>query len=377
MRLWRQLRWRIVGSHMIVVIVGVVTLLLATGILLARLDRHQIEPSLIALTEADNRAAVEQASDDLLAIFQSSLLSALIIAALSAVVAGLLTSLPLTRGMARSLQDITRSSQRIASGHYDERVAIAEIEELAHLATNFNQMAEALEHIEQQRVALIGNVSHELRTPLSGIEGYLEGVMDGLFPKDDETFAHMYQEVRRLRRLVDDLQALSKVEAGQITLQPDTFDLVPIIHRVAGQLRPQAQAQAIEIVIDIPERVRVYADEDRTAQILVNLTGNAIRYTPEGGTISLRVTTDPHLVTIAVQDTGQGIPAEALPYLFERFYRVDPSRSRQSGGSGIGLTIARHLAWAMGGELTAHSDGPGQGSTFTLTLPGHQAGSMF
>jgi histidine kinase len=275
----------------------------------------------------------------------------------------------LTRLILRPLKEITQSSQRIANGHYDERIAVPNSDELAAVAINFNQMAEALERIEQQRIALIGNVSHELRTPLTGIEGYLEGVMDGVMPNDTETFAQMYQEVRRLRRLVDDLQALSRVEAGQISLRLEPFDLIPVIERIINQLQPQAMAESLTVKFEGPATQSVCADPDRTAQVLLNLIGNAIRYTPEGGRVTIKVSRQQRLVQMMVQDTGIGIPAESLPYIFERFYRVEQSRSRSSGGSGIGLTIARHLAWAMGGELTAASDGPGTGSTFLFSLP--------
>jgi histidine kinase len=202
------------------------------------------------------------------------------------------------------------------------------------------------------------------------LEGYLEGLLDGVLPSDPETIGVMQHEVRRLRRLVDDLQQLSRVEAGQVALRIETFDLLPMVQRVITQLRPQLMAQSLEMIVDVPgQELWVRADPDRTAQILVNLIGNAIRYTPDDGSIRVRIRQTGNQASIIIEDTGIGIPAAALPYLFERFYRVDPSRSRVSGGSGIGLTIARHLAWAMGGEITATSPGLGQGSTFMLLLP--------
>ncbi len=355
---------------MLVVIVGVMTLSLVSEVIMLRAIPDQVHPHLAALTQADTSDSIEQTMSDLLQTFYRDAVSrSLMIAALSAILTGLLTSLFLAREILRPLQQLVTSSQRIANGRYNERINVPGSLELASVAIHFNQMAEALEQIEQQRVALIGNVSHELRTPLTGIEGYLEGMMDGLFPKNDETIAQMFQEVRRLRRLVDDLQALSKVEAGQIPLHLSEFDLIPLVERIVGQLQPQAVAQTIEITTDTPKQLVVYADPDRTAQVALNLLGNAIRYTPEGGSIRLQVTTGPRMAEIIVQDTGIGIPGEALPYVFERFYRVDPSRARQSGGSGIGLTISRHLAWAMGGELTAYSAGLGQGSTFCFRVP--------
>jgi histidine kinase len=280
-----------------------------------------------------------------------------------------LTSLFLAREILRPLQDIATSSRRIANGHYRERVAVPGSTELADVATNFNQMAEALQQVEQQRITLISNVSHELRTPLTGISGYLEGLMDGLFTNERETFAQMDQEVRRLRRLVDDLQALSRVEAGQISLHMDVVDLVPIVERTVTQLKSQAVGQGQSLTLDREQaELFVCADPDRAAQVIHNLVGNAIRYTPDGGTINVKVYTEGSMALVEVSDTGIGIPTEALPYIFERFYRVDRSRARKSGGSGIGLTISRHLAWAMGGDITAASAGPDQGSTFLFTL---------
>lgn len=345
---FRQLKWKIIAGHMLVVIVGVMTLSLVSEVIMLRRTPAEL----------------------LTSFYRDAFFRSLLFAALSAILTGLLTSLFLAREILRPLWQLARSSQRIASGRYSERVSVPASSELALVATHFNQMAEVLEHVEQQRVALISNVMHELRTPLTGLEGYLEGLMDGLFTGDPETFAQMSQEVRRLHRLVDDLQALSLVEAGQISLHPGNFDLIPLVERVVTQLKPQAVAQGMELIVQTEQpELPVNADPDRTAQVLLNLVGNAIRYTPEGGSIIVALSAANRMARVEVQDNGPGIPAEALPYIFERFYRVDRSRARRSGGSGIGLTIARHLVWAMGGDLTAASAGPNQGSTFTFTLP--------
>lgn len=344
---WRQLRWRIIAAQMLVVLVGVVTLIATADALAAR----TVDP-------------------EFLPVFESAVTQALVVAALAAALVGLGASMVLAREILRPLRQLAASSQRIADGHYDERIAMPLSDELRDVAQSFNQMAKALAQVEQQRITLIGNVAHELRTPLAGLEGYLEGILDGVLPGDPETISAMQHEVRRLRRLVDDLQHLSRVEAGQVTIQPQVFDIVALVERIAAQLRPQLIEQCLNIIVEAPDgSVPAYADPDRTAQVLVNLVGNAIRYTPEDGCITLRVRSDATHVQVAVEDTGIGIPAEALPYLFERFYRVDPSRSRASGGSGIGLTIARHLARAMDGDITAFSAGIGKGSVFTLTLP--------
>lgn len=387
MSFWRQLRWRIIAAHMAVVIVGVTMLTLTVEFIISQIAPATIQPQLLLLTQTQDNEVLGRVTAELVETFRTAVLRSLLVAALGAAGAGVLASFLLARQILRPLNQIARSSQRIAGGRYDERVAVPASNELAQVATYFNQMAEALAQVEQQRVTLIGNVAHELRTPLSGLAGYLEGVMDGLLPADPETFAAMYHEVRRLRHLVNDLQALARVEAGQIELHLSDFDLIALVQQTLVQLRPQAEGHSLSLEIDLstpaPEhppsgaRLPVHADPDRTAQVLLNLLSNALRYTPEGGSVTVRAglagaatgERSARFAHLEVADNGIGIPPESLPYLFERFYRVDPSRSRHSGGSGIGLAIARHLVWAMGGELTAYSAGVGQGSVFSFTLP--------
>jgi histidine kinase len=364
MKRFNQLSWRLVTAQMLVVIVGVVVLAITANLIGERIfaaDLHDL------LMSADSPAAIESA---LLASFRSAISQALLAAAAAAALVGLVTSMLLLRQILRPLNEIARGSRRIADGRYDERVAVPSSDELATVATSFNQMAASLAQTEHQRVNLIGNVAHELRTPLAGIEGYLEGLIDGVFAPEAATFGEIQHEVRRMRRLIDDLQALSHVEAGQVSLQLTEVDLTTIAQRTIAQLRPQTTASCLEVAVtSAATPLIVRADPDRLAQILLNLVGNAVRYTPEGGCITVRLSAEDRQARVEVIDTGIGISAEDLPLLFERFYRVDRSRARVSGGSGIGLTIARHLTWAMGGELSAASAGPGQGSTFTLTLP--------
>jgi histidine kinase len=371
---WRQLKWRIVAANMVVVVVGVVTMLLMAFIAARTIIPISIEAVLSELTEVGVGEGVSAGSAaitaELLDTFRQSVTSALLVAAASAVIVGIGASLLLMREILKPLRQIAWSSRRIAGGHYDERISVPNSDELAQVATNFNEMAAALARMEQTRVSLIGDISHELRTPLTGLAGYLEGMMDGLFPADEETMALMSREVRRMRRLVDDLQILSKVEAGQIALKLDYFDIRESVRRVIAQLQPQWHAQAVEVDVEVPSTaVIVYADSDRVTQILLNLVGNALAYTPEGNQILLSIIIEDRYARTTVQDSGIGIDPEQLPYLFERFFRADRSRARSSGGSGIGLTISRHLAWAMGGELTAASEGAGKGSTFSFTLP--------
>jgi len=367
---YKRLRWRLIGSQFLVALVGVSIMMLATRIIILNSAPVVIRPLLQTLLQ--NPTNVLQTEADLIIAFRNAVLFSVLFAALGAVAAGVFSSFLLWRTIIDPLRQVADSSQRIADGRFDERVLVPESsgEAMAQLVTSFNQMTATLEQVEQQRVALLGNIAHELRTPLTGLKGYLEGLLDGLFPANEETFAWMTQEVDRLGRLVDDIQHLSRIESGQFKLDFQQVDVGQLVQRVTAQLCPQAQSKQITLqTVPLTRPVQALADADRAAQILINLVGNAIRYTPDGGQVWLAVQENGRFVEISVTDNGIGLAPETMPYIFERFYRVDQSRSRTSGGSGIGLTISRHLVWAMGGELTAVSDGPNQGSCFTFTLP--------
>lgn len=367
---FKRLRWRLIGSQFLVALVGVSIMMLATRVIILTTAPVVIRPLLMSLIE--NPGTALQTEAELIIAFRNAVLLSVLFAAVGAIFAGILSSALLWNIIIVPLRQVAVSSQRIADGRFDERVDVPESsgQAMVMLVTNFNQMAAVLEDIEQQRVALLGNIAHELRTPLAGIKGYLEGLMDGLFPANEETFAWMTQEVDRLDRMVDDIQNLSRIESGQFSLNFRSVDVCSVAQRVISQLQVQAHSKQISLrLLSQAKPVWVQADADRVAQIMINLIGNGIRYTPEGGEVTVQVVRNGRQAEISVQDNGIGIPAEALPYLFERFYRVDQSRSRTSGGSGIGLTISRHLVWAMGGELTAVSSGINQGSCFTFTLP--------
>lgn len=367
---YKRLRWRLIASQFLAASIGAVITLLLAQLLALWIGPRWIQPQLAALLQ--NPGLLPQTEQQLIAGFQQAVFFAVFAASLAAVTTGAITSYFLWRTLIAPLYQVADSSRRVADGRYFERVPIPENsgEAMAQLVINFNEMAEALQQVEEQRIKLLANISHELRTPLASLHGYLEGLIDGLFPANEETFDWMAQEVDRLSRLVNDLQNLSRIEAGQISLDLRPFDARLVVERVWAQMLPQAKEQSVTLQLDLPETaVTVQADPDRTAQILINLVGNALRYTPANGRITLRLQRRQRTAAISVEDTGQGIPPEALPYLFERFYRVDSSRARVSGGSGIGLTISRHLVWAMGGEISAASEGEGQGSTFTFTLP--------
>ena len=220
------------------------------------------------------------------------------------------------------------------------------------------------------RRQLIGDVAHELRTPLTAIKGSMEGLMDGVLPDSAETYHQIYQEADRLNRLVDDLQELSRVEAGAYEMDLHPVELSSLVKTVVKRLGGQFEEKDVSLIVDLPSDLpQIQADDDRIIQVLTNLVSNALRYTPEEGEVSLHASRSGNQIQVTVKDTGVGIPAEHLPHIFTRFYRVDKSRSRQAGGSGIGLTIAKHLVEAHGGRIWVESEGQGKGSKFTFTLP--------
>jgi signal transduction histidine kinase len=312
---------------------------------------------------AANEALFERFSESFREVFLWSVLAAAGVA--------LIVSLWLSRRIVAPIESMMRASQRIAQGNFGERVAEVGEDELGRLGHSFNDMAEQLEQVETRRRQLIGDVSHELRTPLTTIKGSMEGLMDGVLPANAETFEQIHREADRLARLVDDLQELSRVEAKSYSLDVRPMALSALGQILAKRLARQFEQKSIALSLDLPESLPlVLADEDRLVQILTNLLGNALQYTPAPGTVTVTAALAAGEMQITVADTGVGIPPEHLPHIFDRFYRVDKSRSRTSGGgSGIGLTVARHLVESHGGRIWAESAGAGQGSRFVFTLP--------
>ncbi|MCC6168520.1 MAG: HAMP domain-containing protein [Caldilineaceae bacterium] len=268
------------------------------------------------------------------------------------------------------IQAMKQASLYIAAGNYHERLPHYSNIELNELAQAFNQMAATIAATEQRRVELIGNVAHELRTPLTNIRATMEGLVDGVLQPDQGAFLGVQHEVSRLQRLVFQLEELSLAESGQVTLRKRRVDLRPLVRDVGGRLAPQYDDKGVQLGYDLaPDLPMLEVDPDRITQVLINLLGNALQATPAGGQVHIRVAHEGSDVTVRIRDTGIGIPPEELTRIFERFYRVDKSRARSSGGNGIGLTIARHFALAHGGRLWAESQGLGHGATFVLALP--------
>jgi signal transduction histidine kinase len=357
-------------SYLAIIVVGVVILILASQFILpASFNRHMAGMGNGNMMGMNGNGPMSQLYID----FRASFNEALMYAALAAMFIAVILSLFFSRSVIAPVQAMSLAAQRIADGRYDERVQVNGEDELAQLARRFNQMAEKLDQTESMRRRLIGDVSHELRTPLTAIKGSMEGLMDGVLPATAETYEQIHAEADRLNRLVDDLQELSRVEARAYQLDIRPVDVSPLVYTVTKRLSSQAESKRISLDIALaPDLPRALADEDRVVQVLTNLTGNALQYTPEQGKVTITARRIGDSVEISVRDTGIGIPPEHLTRVFGRFYRVDASRSRSrraGGGSGIGLTIARALVEAQGGRIWVESSSRGHGSTFLFTLP--------
>ncbi len=309
-------------------------------------------------------------------------------AALLAILISIALALALAYTLLRPVRELTRAAAALAQGDLSQRVPVRGDDEIATLARTFNHMAASLQQAETQRKAMTADIAHELRTPLSVQRANLEALQDGVYPLTPENLTPVLEQTMRLERLVDDLRTLALADAGQLELVRTPTDLPALIRRVTDPFRTQAGDR--QIIIEPPPTEAcppLDLDPGRVEQILGNLLSNALRHTPEGGTIRVqcsvvsnqwmnthfpefvaRKLNTEHWTLITVRDSGPGIPEEALPHIFERFYRGDRSRSRAEGGTGLGLSIARKLAQAHGGDLLA-ANHPEGGAVFTLVLP--------
>jgi signal transduction histidine kinase len=283
---------------------------------------------------------------------------------------GLILALGLSYTLLRPVHALTIAAQKLASGDLSHRVDVRGDDEMATLSHTFNQMADSLQQAEEARRAMTADIAHELRTPLAVQRANLEALQDGVYPLTTENLAPVIEQNYLLTRLVEDLRTLALADAGQIELERTPTDLTSLVVRMVERFQPQAGSQQITLTFTPPAVLipQISADPIRLEQVLTNLLSNALRYTPTGGQIELSLATIDGSVRLRVHDSGPGIPEQALPYIFERFYRVDKSRARAEGGTGLGLAIARQLARAHGGDLTATNHASG-GALFTLILP--------
>jgi len=299
-------------------------------------------------------------------LFVASLARSLLVTSLIAGGVGVLLSAVLVRAVTRPVRKMRDLARRIAAGDYAARVDAGGAVELAHLAASLNRMAESLGRLEGLRKDLVANVAHELRTPLTNLRGYLEAVREGVTPASPETIGMLHDEVMRLVRLVDALHDLSRLDAVLPQLHPAPVDIGALAERLVSLRRADFAARDITVRVAAPP-AQVNADADLVSQALSNLLDNALKYTPRAGDVVVEVARDDGMVRLTVSNSGDDIPASDLPFIFERFYRGEKSRSRESGGAGIGLAIVQEVARAHGGQTGASSRG-GR-TTVWITLP--------
>ncbi len=288
---------------------------------------------------------------------------------LAAGAGGILLVSLVSRRILAPVRLLSSAARGLGQGDLTQRVPATTRDEVGQLAGTFNAMADSLQKAEQQRRNLVADVAHELRTPLSNIQGYLEAVKDGLLQPDSTTIETIYQQVLHLSHLVEDLRLLALAEAGTLNLNREIDSMEDVLRGSVEAVRPRAEARGIAVSLNVPpEFPMLEIDRTRIAQVVGNLLENAIQHTPESGAVRVLAEVIGPSARVTVADTGDGIPPEDLPDVFERFYRVDASRSRATGGVGLGLTIARKLVEAHGGTIHAEST-LGKGSSFIFELP--------
>lgn len=281
----------------------------------------------------------------------------------------LITGTLLFRQITRPLARLQTAALALGAGEMGIRVPVTTGDEVGQVGQAFNHMADRLEAQEKLRRQMVADVAHELRTPLSVIRSNLEAMLDGLITPEPRELNEVHEEVLRLIRLTEDLRLLSLADAGQLRLEKTQVDVADLIETIIRRMTPAAQAQEIILEGDIQGiSTTITGDSDKLKQALINLVDNSLRHTPAGGRVILRARQAKNSLTIAVLDNGPGIPPSDQPYVFERFWRGDHSRSRAAGGSGLGLAIVKQIVHLHGGTITLDTP-PTGGSRFTITLP--------
>lgn len=353
---------RLLVAQALVLVCGALTTWVVASAIGPSIFRDHLKQAGVVHTASETRH-VEQA-------FASALLVSIAIALLAAVLAALAVSWYFSRRVQRSIAQVAAAASEIAAGRYGSRVPDPGLGgEFDTLAATYNALAARLETTDTIRRRMLADLAHEMRTPLATVDAHLEAIEDGVRQPDENTLGAIRESTRRLGRLAEDIAAVSRAEEGNLDVTPQPVAATTLAHAAAEGARDRFDAKGVHLLTDLDTSARVLGDPDRTGQVLGNLLDNALRHTPQGGTVTLTCRRLDGWVEFVIADTGEGIAAEHLSHLFDRFYRVDTARDRNHGGSGIGLSIAKALVEAHGGGISAASPGPGRGATFTVRLP--------
>lgn len=373
---WRSLRARLVLSHVLVALAsGVVTVVVVRLVALQRWDRATMMGGPGHMGDlGPGRATMAGVRGEFVSSVDRAVLAGVLVGLAVALVLGVVAA----RRTARPLEHLRSATRQLSLGRYDIDVPHPGTTELADLAGDVRELGHRLEVTEARRARLIGEVAHEMRTPLTVTRGYAEAMLDGVVPTDEAGLRTVVEQTRRLERLAEDLSSLSRAEEGRLEVRPVEADLAATVREAVAAVDARAAGHGVRLRVEAPATAVVGHDPDRIAQVVTNLVVNAVRASREGDEVTVRVLADGP-ATVEVLDTGVGLRPGEEDAVFERFYRGTGGAPGPDGpdgpddgdgGSGVGLTIARALARAHGGDLTASSGGPGQGSRFVLTLPG-------
>ncbi len=339
-----RLLWKLLLTN-IVPVIGIIILVvwlaidkLAANYFMALMNKYDVSPT------------------DIHQMFITAIHHYLIWATVAALCLAFILSYLLTRRVLRPLSQMTSITRQVAAGDYSARVDVVTKDEVGELGIAFNRMADSLEQIESLRKTMVADVAHDLRTPLTNLRGYLEALNDEVLPPSPETFKILQDEILHLVSLVENLQQLAKADVAKAYLNKKSFDLSEAISQMLELYRLSFQAKEISLKTSFSEKTeRIKADREKLLQVLRNLLENALKFTPAGGTVRVSTESVPEGVRVLVTNSGKEISPDDLPYIFERFYKADRSRSIERSGAGIGLSIVKELIEAHGGHVGAES----------------------
>lgn len=360
-----RIRWgfasRLLSAQALVLVAGALTTWVVASFVGPSIFRGHLHRAGVSHTSAEAQH-VEEA-------FSSALLISISVALLAATITALAVTWYFTRRVMRSIGQVAGAASEVAAGRYGNRVADPGLGvEFATLAESYNSLAQRLGKVEAIRRRMLADLAHEMRTPLATVDAHLEAVEDGVRSLDEDTLTVIRLSTSRLGRLAEDIAAVSQAEEGALDIHLQAVEASALVSAASESAQDRFAAKGVRLDTHVKTHDAVLADPDRIGQVLSNLLDNALRHTPAGATVTLSCVRTGRWIELVIDDSGEGIAAEHLAHVFDRFYRVDTARDRSRGGSGIGLSISKALVEAHGGNLTALSSGPGRGATFTVRL---------